>query len=264
MVKYGIKVDGVDLNGLVYGVEASLESYPEIGLPKDVFRQDVYWDLFNRNTSYTKLVERDTGSLSVVINTMRPQGSILRGGRTEFETEFIHKLSQKVLIEVELEETPGLIYICTLASNITKENIGGRTRSFTYTLDFDIEWIERRVLSELMGTNKRYELQNSGRYYMVFEAVYMPVVINYMLGGTTQAEYEDGLSVSYGVCDLYDGGPKPRVDTYKVDTLAHTVTTGEIVVGFMADPVEFITGVNSVYVDVELPAITQIEIREVL
>lgn len=238
-MKYGVKINGMELGGTVYDVETALHEYPEVTLPKDVYRRDSYWDLFKRQDRYVKETGREVGSLTLTIYTQKIKGAVERG-RTKFEEMFILPLTKQVIIPVELEETGGVIYNCTLTSNIVKQNIHGRTGIFTYVLEFGIEWIERRVVDDEPLTFKEYPLDPTKSYYIIYKTDRHLDEFSYTLKKGVEQESE----LNY-IHKLYDGVSIP-IGEVEVNTLTHVVTDGDRLVGVFTKPVPLITGYDSV------------------
>lgn len=229
----------MEIGGTVYDVDTVLQGYPEIVLPKDVYRRDSYWDLFKRQDRYVKETGREVGSLTITIYTQKVKGTVTRG-RTEFEEMFILPLTKQVIIPVELEETGGVIYNCLLTSSIVKQNIQGMSGVFAYVLEFGIDWVERRVVDDEPLTFKEYLLDPTKSYYIIYKTDRYVEEFNYILKNGSNQESE----LNY-IHKLYGEGSLPNGEV-EVNTLTHVVTGGDRIVGVFTKPIPLITGYDSV------------------
>lgn len=237
MLQYGVKLNGRTLKGRVEDVDVTLAKLPDITLPQDSFRVDEFMESGKRKDRYINKTDRETGRLVLTLYTQRVDSTIK--GRTSFEELVILPLTRQIMVRVELEETEGLIYVCTVSGNITKQNVGGKSGIFNYTLEFDIEWIERRVIDEVPLTFTVYPLDPSKKYYISYRTQQYKSSFGYtLLKGDTEELPDNHIHSVYT-----DGEPAKDII---INTLTQTATGGGRLVGVFTAPCPLITGYDGV------------------
>lgn len=245
-IKMGLKLNGKRIGGISYGIQSHLTEFPEITLPKSKFRKDVYTSLTTSYNRFVKLTERDTGNMSLTIETVSPLGSRLSGGETDFFKQVINPLSKQALIKVEFDEFPNLVYVCTLSRGVEEQGLLGKSRSYRYEVYLDIEWVERVVYNNVKNEYKTYPLEPTGHYYLTYTSETIKDSLGYYLNDNLEDPDKRGVSYIHHFYNLYNGWDTAGFSEFLVDMLSLTVTSGDRVIGIALEPFQFITGANNI------------------
>lgn len=245
-IKMGLKLNGKKIGGISYGIQSHLTEFPEITLPKSKFRKDVYTTLTTSYNRFVKLTERETGSMDLIIETVPPLSTRLSGGETDFFKQVINPLNKQALIKVEFDEFPNLVYVCTLSRGIEEQSMLGKSRAYRYEIHLEIEWVERVVYNNVKTEFKTYPLEPKGRYYLTYTTKEMKDTLGFYINDNLEDPNKRGTLYTHHFYNIYNGLDTTRFDTFYLDMLSMTVTSGGQILGISIDPFKFITGANNI------------------
>lgn len=141
--KSQVKVNGYKIGGSLFGVNNWSEGIPNITYPRKNYKKQEIPERFLPN--YIEQKENHTGSMILVINTVGTEDTqIGRTSNTVFFESVIRPLSETSTIEIEFMERQGILYICTLASGVTVENLLNVKNAYKYTIDLEIQEVKTR------------------------------------------------------------------------------------------------------------------------